>query len=267
MSFKVFYFKSLPDSDWSQFWLMEDIPDHFALCEDELILPVLTEYLPTGVPILDAGCGLGRWVAHLRTRGSNVIGMDRSEAALDAGRQFAESLPAACADVQTAPFGDNTFGAVISVGVAEHFERGPEAVFAETLRILKPGGRFFLAVPSTNLFRRVFVNPAIRLRNIKRRLVGYQLEFNEYRYSRHEITRLLARSGFEVFAYYPDDLRLPKARGLITDIQSITGDYSEIRTWQIGGRTLKLARALDRVSPWLCCAGILCVARAPKKLR
>ena len=62
------------------FWSFDAVADHVELCDAETTLPVFLAALPKNEPILDAGCGLARWVIFLRTRGYRVVGTDRRTA-------------------------------------------------------------------------------------------------------------------------------------------------------------------------------------------
>lgn len=262
MSFKVYFFKAPADKGWNEYWERSDTDGHFALVEYETTLPVVRERLPVGDAVLDAGCGLGRWVYHLRRCGHRVVGLDRNSERLKTGREHADSFPAVCGNVLQTPFPDETFGAVISFGLVEHFEQGPLPALAELHRILKPGGFLLVSVPYNNIVRKLVVNPLYRLRNLKRRLVGCELAFNEYRFSAGEMSLFLKKSGFDVFACHPQEFVPPKCIGLSVDRHMLRGGLSKAPSWELGrtGRTLR--KVLDAISPWLCCGGVLCVARA-----
>ena len=47
------------------FWSHDSLDDHIDLCDYETTLPLFLQYLPKNAPILDAGCGLARWVMYL----------------------------------------------------------------------------------------------------------------------------------------------------------------------------------------------------------
>ena len=261
MSFKVYYFKPPPGVDLSEYWRKGDLREHFALVEAETTLPVVISHMPVEDPILDAGCGVGRWTYYLRKQGYRAIGLDRSYEGLEVARCHGYSFPGVCADVFETPFQNEVFGAIISFGLVEHFEEGPLAALAELRRILKPRGYLLIIVPYNNLFRKLVVNPLYRLRNVKRRLLGYELAFNEYRFSARELSRFLEKSGFEVHACYPDEFVPPKCKGLFIDRRTLQGGLPETVSWEVGRGAKGLRKVLDAISPWLCSGGVLCVAQ------
>lgn len=94
--------------------------------------------------VLDIGCGPGRVLGFLARRGVRCIGLDRSRVSI---RLAVERYhrPGAVADNLKLPFADASADVVISDGVIHHTE-DPQAAFFENWRILKPGGRMYLAV-------------------------------------------------------------------------------------------------------------------------
>ena len=262
MSFKVYYFKPPAEIDLSACWDRSDAEEHFSLVEAETTLPVVQEHLPRNDFVLDAGCGLGRWVHYLRGHGCTVLGLDKSAERLTTGREYAGSFPAVCASVLQTPFPDEVFGAVISFGLVEHLEQGPCDALAELRRILKPGGLLLVSVPYNNLVRKLVVNPLYLLRNLKRRLLGWKLVFNEYRFSAGEMRHFMKESGFDVIACYPHELVPPKSIGLFIDRLALQGGLREIVSWELGPLGRRLRDMLDAISPWLCCGGVLCIGAA-----
>ncbi len=94
--------------------------------------------------VLDIGCGPGRVLGFLARRGLRCIGLDRSRVSLALAVQRYRR-PGTVGDNLILPFADGTADVVISDGVIHHTEN-PRAAFAENFRVLKPGGRMYLAV-------------------------------------------------------------------------------------------------------------------------
>jgi SAM-dependent methyltransferase len=92
-----------------------------------------------GERILDLGCGDGRLTARLTAAGANVVGVDASAAMVRAAKAL--GVTAVEASAEKLPYSDASFDAVFS-NAALHWVRDQDAMMAEVLRVLKPGGRF-----------------------------------------------------------------------------------------------------------------------------
>jgi SAM-dependent methyltransferase len=249
------------------FWSFDGVADHVELCDYETTLPVFLSHLPKGEPILDAGCGLARWVIFLRARGYDVVGVDQAHSALVAARREAD-VPLFTADTTRLPIGDAALGAVISLGVVEHEPGGPVPALRELRRVLRPGGIALVAVPYNNLFRRVLINHLRRLRDWQKRRAGLKLAFGEYRFTAAELTEFLRAAGFELLSVHADDFAPPLGKGLWVDSSSFFGyrvgavEMAQGRKrWELNRRARLVQRAANAVSPWLVAGGVLAVAR------
>lgn len=99
--------------------------------------------------VLDAGCGNGNYVIdENRKKIAWAVGIDASEESTKKNICLDEKR---VGDLESLPFPDNNFDAVISLWVIEHL-RDPEKVFYEINRVLKPGGVFMFATPNQNFF-------------------------------------------------------------------------------------------------------------------
>ena len=241
-----------------EYWQGQGFEEHLSLCELQLTTDLLLEHLPEDGPVLEAGCGLARWVIFLRKRGFKVLGVDVSHETLQTTHRHAADAPVATGDVLLMPFKDETFAAVLSFGVVEHLEEMLPAAFQEMRRVLKEDGLLFLAVPFVNPLRRIVVHPYIRARNLARRMRGVELVFDECRYSKDEVKRLMVQNGFEPLRIVPDDLKLPYAMGLCRDFRGRLGNPEKFELNRFG---LLVESVLRKLSPWISCGGVFCVAR------
>ena len=126
--------------------------------EHERATPIFRRHLPgSGLRILESGCGSGRWMAFFETLGHKAFGVDDSWGPLRLARRHDPDMRLVKANALQTPYADDTFDAVFSSYVAEHFENGPEELFREIHRVLKPNGQFlYLGLNSDAYIRFVF---------------------------------------------------------------------------------------------------------------
>lgn len=117
-----------------------------------------------GLRVLDLGCRDGA-LTRFFASGNHVVGVDVDREALaEATRLGIETV---WADVEEPlPFEDATFDVVVTAELLEHL-REPEAVVAEAVRVLRPGGTLAGSVPH-----------GYRLKNRLRFLAGRPIEEN-----------------------------------------------------------------------------------------
>ncbi|MGA6955089.1 MAG: class I SAM-dependent methyltransferase [Candidatus Acidiferrales bacterium] len=124
-------------------WVSADAPEAI----NSVVSPPLVDFIQTlGVEslVLDVGCGPGRVLGFLARRGIRCIGLDRSRVSLALAVER-YGRPGTVGDNLHLPFADGIADAVISDGVIHHTDN-PQAAFIENFRVLKPGGRMYLAV-------------------------------------------------------------------------------------------------------------------------
>jgi SAM-dependent methyltransferase len=263
MPYKIYLWEALSPIEWSQAgWKVGGDED----CRRELIHDVLLAHLPKDGLVVDAGCGTAKWPIYLGRSGYRCIGVEISEEACRTGHALEPTLRLIRADTRRAPLRSGCADAVLSLGVVEHDEAGPQEGLRELRRILRPGGTLVLAVPFNNWFRRLAVNHLQSWATWRRRRAGIGLGFAEYRFTDREVRRHLADAGFQTIAAYPNDLRPPKVMGLWVDRDNlVTNPLLESgpkELFVLRGWTGRLARLTLDVAPWLVCGEATFVARA-----
>jgi SAM-dependent methyltransferase len=238
----------------------ENIEEDVSLCTYQTIEPFFLKHLPRGEKILEAGCGRGRWVFYLRRLGYDVVGIDIARSDIEFARSYDASVPISFANVLHTGLPDESVGAVISLGVVEHFEEGPQQAFAETMRILRSGGVFLVTVPTQNLLRIALINRVKDLQTWWRRMRHQHLLFEEYRYTRGGFGKLLVNAGFHIVDIAPDDFVPPKNIGLYTDSRYF---QHPSRMWELNRFGTIVRTCLATISPWLSCSGTLWICRKP----
>ena len=135
---------------------------------DHAVLPMVDLLRGESDVVLDAGCGAGRTTIALSRilRSGNVIAVDRFDAGYidDGGRALLErnlalagltdKVSIESADLTALPFNEGDFDSIVSTHVYDHLGKQKAQGLAEAFRVLKPGGRFLMAVwvPGLTMF-------------------------------------------------------------------------------------------------------------------
>lgn len=126
--------------------------------------------LAPGTRVLEAGCGDGKTLAAMASRGWNILAVDFSRSALGLCRRnpLLGSVEYVLADAAVLPFRDETFDAVFLTHCAGHApEQVRNAISSESFRTLRSGGMLFFTGFSTADFRAgtgTAVEPSSRLK-------------------------------------------------------------------------------------------------------
>jgi len=127
---------------------MYELEDHYwwFVGRRGLALRLLRKYLRTERPdVLDLGCGTGVVLRELSSW-ARPVGLDMSEKALGYCRQR-NLTDLVQGDGVKLPFAEESFDAIIGLDIFEHIE-DDRAAFAESFRVLRPGGIVVLSVPA-----------------------------------------------------------------------------------------------------------------------
>ena len=92
--------------------------------------------------VLDAGCGMGRYLRVVAEAGAVAVGMDLSRA-VEAARDLTRDRPGVSVvqgDLLRPPFAEGSFDQIYSLGVLDHTP-DPRRAFLGLARLLRPGGR------------------------------------------------------------------------------------------------------------------------------
>jgi ubiquinone/menaquinone biosynthesis C-methylase UbiE len=178
-------------------------------------LEMVEAAVPRASKVLDAGCGTGDMVAKLIGRGYEGWGLDMAEPMIRYARDRCRSDRFWVGDIEHIPFRDNSFDAVVCLGVIEYLDTDEQAL-REIWRVLKPGGQAVVSTPSAisplhHMDRVVLglmtaARPLYQL--VKYRLRGRRAPFDQpsrrvanRRYSRGSWLRLLRSVGLEAEEY------------------------------------------------------------------
>ena len=121
----------------------------------------------TGLRVLDAGCGGGRYSRIAAQAGAHVIGVDHTRA-VEKASVLCEGLSNARfiqADLKHLPLATASFDFVFSIGVMHH-DADTRAVFEPVARMVRPGGRLAVWLYRRNQWWQERLNSAIRRRTV-----------------------------------------------------------------------------------------------------
>ncbi|MEM1995639.1 MAG: class I SAM-dependent methyltransferase [Thermoplasmatales archaeon] len=210
-------------------WKEEDFDALLESCTRAPELPYIIKYMPKDGKIIEAGCGLGRFVIYLSERGFNIEGIEINPVTVSIVRKKRPDVKILQGDIAHLPYPDNSISGIISLGVIEHFIEGPDLPLKEMWRVLKSGHYAIISVPSLNylrqlkhkfgyyalkerikrvaFIRRIFGKKPLKTKFIRRlyKFTPYFLsgEFFEYRFTRKEFEQELVRAGFEIIESVP----------------------------------------------------------------
>ena len=128
--------------------------------QDHAVLPMVELLSGDSDLVLDAGCGSGRTTIALgrAMRNAKVFAVDRFDAGYidDGGRELldrnlriaglSDRVTIETADLTALPFDDGDFDSMVSTHVYDHLGQAKQRGLDEAYRVLKPGGRFLMAV-------------------------------------------------------------------------------------------------------------------------
>jgi SAM-dependent methyltransferase len=197
-------------------------------------------WVKPGARTLEAGCGLGQFTIAAHALGYRAEGLDWSSETIDILRQRFASIPWHVGDARHLEFPNDTFDAVYSPGVCEHFEEGPAAVLSETRRVLRPGGIAVVSTPCFNVWLQRNIDASERNEFTDANDAGCAgAPFYQYAFTPDGLAALLSRLGFDVVQVRPYAAlhTLARYRGWrvparLKNVVALTMDYVPmIRNW------------------------------------
>ena len=128
---------------WNTFRIVRPEEDRATFRNRTGLMPVDLD----GRVVLDAGCGMGRYLRVAAEGGATAVGMDLSRA-VDAARDLTRDRPGVSVvqgDLLRLPFAPGSFDHIYSLGVLDHTP-DPRRAFLGLAKLLRPGGRIAIWV-------------------------------------------------------------------------------------------------------------------------
>ena len=111
------------------------------------LLTQLSKHIPSDGVFIDMGCGSGALLKRLATRSGKTIGVDYSEAMLNAARRSVgdsnSSIELRLGYLEHLPIADHSADCAAAFMVLHHLERPWEAI-SDAARVLKPSGKLLI---------------------------------------------------------------------------------------------------------------------------
>lgn len=122
----------------------------------------------SGLTVLDAGCGGGRYCKVVAEAGGTVCGADHTDAVNKAAELCADqdNVQFVQADLKHLPFEPASFDFVFSIGVMHH-DSDTRAVFDAVAPMVRAGGRLSVWLYCRNTWWQEWLNSAIRRRTTR----------------------------------------------------------------------------------------------------
>jgi SAM-dependent methyltransferase len=217
-------------ADFESSFLSQPLAQQVADCDHYELAPLFLELFRDNQPVLEAGCGSGRWCAWLSKHGIKSHGIDWSEELCNRARAELPECEFTPCDMGKTSFDNGTFGGLMALGSIEHDISGPVAILKEFRRILRDGGKAVIIVPYGGWLRRGvrFISRPVRFlktNRFVRRICGVPAagttlrearaattrawrprfsyghdgwHFHEYEFGKRQMRRFLAEAGLSV---------------------------------------------------------------------
>ena len=252
-----------PD-EWSAQWGRLSPESEIRMWDFFGLRPYILKYAPRSGKIIEAGCGLGRYVFYLEKLGLDVEGVDFDGEVIgrlnDWKRQNGFSSNFRTGNVLEMPYEDDSLAGYISLGVIEHFIEGPGQALKEAYRILRPGGVAIITTPSVS-FSISYIRLMKRLKSLVKKMLRMpkqEEEFFQYWFRPAKLRRFVENAGFDIALNLGADLMYslyelgfrPRSENRLT---SLVSNLESTKCAQTGAQSLVVAlKKADLMHCFLC---------------
>ena len=171
----------------------EKYDDHFEGKLSNVFYQLIYENidLPDSAEVLDVGCGTGSvLIALAQNHNIKGHGIDVEPAMIKVAKEKCTDMDIQLCSCDSTPFVDGTFDAIVACMAYHHFP-DKDSFEKEALRILKPGGKIYIADPN-------FPHPIRKILNFLCRNINGEF------FSSDEITERFEKQGFKHIGTYKD---------------------------------------------------------------
>ena len=194
-----------------------------------------------GGSVLEAGCGTGLILQHVRAVAKSATGLDLSRGML--GRAADRDLRCVQGSITHVPFPDAHFDLVYSFKVLAHVEPIEHAV-AELVRVTKPGGHLLLEFYNSWSIRHVIkrLRPGLRVSHTRKDDEVYTRydDLASIRRMLPEDAEIIGMRGVRVFSALPHALRAPVLGRALMRLETWAADAPALR--RLGGFLIVIVR-------------------------
>jgi SAM-dependent methyltransferase len=123
-------------------------------CDEYELAPLFGTIFREHQPVLEAGCGSGKWCGWFLKEKIKSDGIDWSRSLIEKAQKEMPGSNFFIGDIRKIPKPDAYYGGIISLGAVEHSVEGPLPALNEFARVLRGGGIAIVTVPYGGLLRR-----------------------------------------------------------------------------------------------------------------
>lgn len=161
--------------------------------------------------VLDIGCGPAVTAPGIIQKGWVYEGMDIAEGMIEEAKKRLPQATFHVSSVEHIPAKENTYNAVIAMGLVEYVEDDRTAI-REIARTLKPGGRAFISLPNwyspLRMWDRWLIAPIGKMLNVffkrpRRGIFHREYKLGEYKKLLREANLLPTRAAFHNIRLFP----------------------------------------------------------------
>ncbi len=191
-------------SNWDAFWTGTSPEAEIRMRDFYGGRQWILKHTPRFGRVVEAGCGLGRYVLYLSRLGIDVDGIDFHDGSVERAGKWAADHGFDCqfrvGDVLNLPHESDSVSGYLSFGVVEHFQEGPQRAIREAHRVLRPGGVAIITTPSVSLSL-AYLRASAGVKGLIKRVAGLprkRTEFFQHWYTPARLASFVEDSGLKV---------------------------------------------------------------------